>query len=181
MRTSSGRRLGDILKEGRRSFHFRIIYDFFETKITTFLRHLCNVIVSAGYTWIKHKSIIFEHTVNSSVSFDCFMLIAQYMELCLNQTVLKKSCSVNYSWTQSYFSKVLILPEVNANYAIKNNVWIKHFWTKAIKSVMLNTKLIKIKANLQDFVAAKTKLRQLVTAQMLLGSFHVLFVTTYEE
>ena len=131
-------------------------YDVFTTPL--------QLIVSAGYTWIKHKSIIFERTVNSSVSFDCFMLITQYIELCLNQTVLKKSCSVNYSWTHSYFSKVLILPEVNANYAIKNNVWIKHFWTKAIKSIMLNTKLIKVKANLQDFVAAKTKLRQLVTA-----------------
>ena len=93
----------------------------------------------------------------------------------------KKLFSQLFLNTQSFQIKVLILPELNANYAIKNNVWIKHFWTKAIKSIILNTKLIKTKANLQDFIAAKTKLRQLVTAQMLLGSFHILFVTTYEE
>ena len=46
--TSSGRRLGDALKKGRRDFHFRPIYDVFETKIKTFLRRLCDVILSAG-------------------------------------------------------------------------------------------------------------------------------------
>ena len=46
--TSSGRRLGDALKKGRRDFHFRPIFDVFETKIKTFLRRLCDVIVSAG-------------------------------------------------------------------------------------------------------------------------------------
>ena len=45
-RTPSGRRLGDIIKKGRRDFRFRPIY-IFETKIKTFLR-LCDVIVSAG-------------------------------------------------------------------------------------------------------------------------------------
>ena len=47
-RTSSGRRLGDVFKKGRRDFHFRPIYDVFETKIKTFLRRLCDVILSAG-------------------------------------------------------------------------------------------------------------------------------------
>ena len=49
LRTSSGRRLGDVLEKGRRDFHFRPIYDVFETKIKTFLRRLWDVIVSAGY------------------------------------------------------------------------------------------------------------------------------------
>ena len=49
LRTSSGRRLGDVLEKDRRDFHFRPIYDVFETKIKTFLRRLWDVIVSAGY------------------------------------------------------------------------------------------------------------------------------------
>ena len=47
VRTSSGGRLDDVLKTGRRDFHFRPIYDVFETKIKTFLRRLCDVIVLA--------------------------------------------------------------------------------------------------------------------------------------
>ena len=50
-------------------------------------------------------------------------------------------------------------------------------------SIILITRLIQIKAaaNLQVSVAATTKLRQLAIALMLLGSIHVLFVTSYEE
>ena len=48
LRTSSGRRLGDGLKKSRRNFHFRPIYDIFETQIKTFLRRLYDVFVSAG-------------------------------------------------------------------------------------------------------------------------------------
>ena len=47
MRTSSGRLLGDVRKKGRRDFHFRPIYDVFETKFKTFLRRFCDAIVSA--------------------------------------------------------------------------------------------------------------------------------------
>ena len=48
LRASSGRHLGDVLKKGRRDFHFRPIYDVFETIIKTFLQCRCDVIVSAG-------------------------------------------------------------------------------------------------------------------------------------
>ena len=48
LRTSSGRRLGDVLKKDLRDFHFRPVYDIFETKIKAFLRRLYDVIVSAG-------------------------------------------------------------------------------------------------------------------------------------
>ena len=46
LRTSCGKRLGDVLEKGRHFFHFKPIYDIFETKIKTFLRRLCDVIVS---------------------------------------------------------------------------------------------------------------------------------------
>ena len=48
LRTSLGRRLEDVMKKGRRDFHFRPVEDVFETKIKTFLRRLCDVFVSAG-------------------------------------------------------------------------------------------------------------------------------------
>ena len=56
LKASSGRRLGDVLKKGRRDFHFRPIYDVFETKIKTFLRRLCDVIVSAGLLLVEKMS-----------------------------------------------------------------------------------------------------------------------------
>ena len=41
LKTSSGRRLGNVLKKGRHDFHFRPTSDVFETKIKTFLRRHC--------------------------------------------------------------------------------------------------------------------------------------------
>ena len=42
LKTFPGRRLDDVLKTGRRDFHFRPIYDVFETKIEDVLRPLQN-------------------------------------------------------------------------------------------------------------------------------------------
>ena len=48
LRTSSGRRLDDVLKKGLCNFHYRPIQDAFETKIKAFLRRYCDIFVSAG-------------------------------------------------------------------------------------------------------------------------------------
>ena len=40
LKTFPGKRLDDVLKTGRRNFHFRPIYDVFETKIEDVLRPL---------------------------------------------------------------------------------------------------------------------------------------------
>ena len=52
LRMRSGKRLGDFFKKGRRDFHYRLIYNVFETNIKTFLRRLCDVIVSAGSEFV---------------------------------------------------------------------------------------------------------------------------------
>ena len=48
LKTSRGRLLKDFFKKGHRDFHFRPVYQVFETKIKTFLRRLCDTFVSAG-------------------------------------------------------------------------------------------------------------------------------------
>ena len=48
LRTSPGRRLGNVFKKGCHDFQFRPIYQFFGTKIKTSLRRLCNVYMSVG-------------------------------------------------------------------------------------------------------------------------------------
>lgn len=88
------------------------------------------------------------------------MLITQYRAMLEPSNFEGKLLNQLFLNRKLFQIKVLILPDVNATSAIKNNAWTKHFWTKAIKLIILNTKLIQIKtvANMQASVATKTKL-----------------------
>ena len=48
LRTSPGRRLDYVLKNGRRDFHFRPIKKVFEMQIKMNLRRLCDTFLSVG-------------------------------------------------------------------------------------------------------------------------------------
>ena len=81
--TSSGRRLGDFLKKGRRDFHFRPIYDVFETKTLTSLCRLgCNFIKKETLAQVFpcefceiSKSTFFYRTPGGCFSSDCLNLL----------------------------------------------------------------------------------------------------------
>ena len=88
LRTSPGRRLIDVLKKGRRDFHFRPIWDVFETKIKTFLRRLCDVFVGWVYIWSIFQERIYSWCARSE-RLDVFLFRAQRVNYFGNSSMLR--------------------------------------------------------------------------------------------
>ena len=73
---SLGRRLDDVLKNGRRNIHFRPIYDVFETKNKTFLRLICRVAKCKSRVLRRLRNHL--STEKASISSFLFPLVMLY-------------------------------------------------------------------------------------------------------